>query len=55
MSTQTLSPGTLRKLGLEALAKSLGPIGMARFLQQFETGVGELYQGKSAMAKRYGR
>jgi len=41
MSTQTLSPFILRKLGLEALAKALGPVGMARFLQQFETGMGD--------------
>lgn len=26
---------------MEALAKALGPIGMVRFLQQFETGVGD--------------
>jgi hypothetical protein len=31
----------IRKLGLEALSKALGPIGMARFLQQVETGVGD--------------
>jgi len=26
---------------LEALTKALGPVGMARFLQQFETGMGD--------------
>ena len=41
MSTQTLNPSILRKLGLEALTKALGPVGMARFLQQFETGMGD--------------
>ena len=41
MSIETLNPSTIRKLGLEALAKALGPIGMVRFLQQFETGVGD--------------
>lgn len=41
MSVQTLNPITIRKLGLEALAKKLGPIGMVRFLQQFETGRGD--------------
>ncbi|HLG30549.1 MAG TPA: hypothetical protein VI387_10095 [Candidatus Brocadiales bacterium] len=40
MKIQTFSPGVIRKIGLEALAKTLGPIGMVRFLQQFETGVG---------------
>jgi hypothetical protein len=28
-------------LGLEALSKSLGPLGMVRFLQQYETGAGD--------------
>ena len=41
MSTQTLSPSAIRKLGLEALAKALGPVGMVRFLQQFESGLGD--------------
>lgn len=40
MKIQTLSPGVIRKIGLDALAKALGPIGTVRFLQQFETGVG---------------
>jgi len=48
MSTQTLSPPSIRKLGLDALAKALGPIGMVRFLQQFETGVGD-YTKERAM------
>jgi tRNA A37 N6-isopentenylltransferase MiaA len=38
---QTWSPSSIRKLGLKALAESLGPVGMARFLQQFETGSGD--------------
>ncbi|MER3445914.1 MAG: hypothetical protein C4291_03330 [Candidatus Dadabacteria bacterium] len=41
MSIETLNPSTIRKLGLEALAKAPRPIGMVRFLQQFETGVGD--------------
>lgn len=41
MGVQTLSPGYIRKLGLDALAKALGPIGMVRFLQQFEIGTGD--------------
>ena len=41
MSIQTLSPAVIRKAGLEAVAKKLGPIGMVRFLQQFETGRGD--------------
>lgn len=41
MSTQTMSPAGIRKAGLEAVAKKLGPLGMVRFLQQFETGRGD--------------
>lgn len=41
MSIQTLSPAYIRKLGLEALSKELGPLGMVRFLQQFEGGIGD--------------
>jgi len=41
MSIQTLNPITIRKLGLEALDKALGPVGMVRFLQHFENGIGD--------------
>ena len=41
MSTLTMSPASIRKAGLEAVAKKLGPLGMVRFLQQFETGRGD--------------
>ncbi len=36
-----MSPAVIRKAGLEAVAKKLGPLGMVRFLQQFETGRGD--------------
>jgi hypothetical protein len=51
MSIETLNPSTIRKLGLEALAKALGPIGMARFLQQFETGVGDYTKERALWLK----
>ncbi|HBR17575.1 MAG TPA: hypothetical protein DD725_08230 [Deltaproteobacteria bacterium] len=41
MSDQTLNPLNIRKQGVEALAKKLGPLGMVRFLQQFESGSGD--------------
>jgi len=41
MDVQTLSPSQIRKVGVEALTKALGPIGMVRFLHFFETGVGD--------------
>ncbi len=31
----------IRVAGLDALARDLGPVGMVRFLQQFETGRGD--------------
>jgi hypothetical protein len=31
----------IRRAGLEALSRELGPVGMVRFLQQFETGRGD--------------
>lgn len=40
MSAQVLDPVTIRRIGLDALAKALGPINMVRFLQQFESGTG---------------
>ena len=32
------SPDQIRKKGFEALAAALGPVGMVRFLQQFDMG-----------------
>ncbi|HYW12500.1 MAG TPA: hypothetical protein VE871_11085 [Longimicrobium sp.] len=31
----------IRRVGLDALARELGPVGTVRFLQQFETGSGD--------------
>jgi hypothetical protein len=31
----------IRKLGIEALAEKLGPIGMVEFLRQFDSGSGD--------------
>ena len=41
MTVQTMTLEQIRLVGLEALARELGPAGMARFLQQFETGRGD--------------
>lgn len=38
---RTMSPNEIRSAGIEALAKSLGPTGMARFIQQFDKGSGD--------------
>lgn len=41
MNIQTMTPNDIRKIGLEVLAKTLGPVGLVRFLQQFEIGRGD--------------
>jgi hypothetical protein len=41
MKTDTLNPAELRTAGCKALADALGPLGMARFLRQFEQGTGD--------------
>ncbi len=41
MTTQTIKitkPSEIRKMGTEALVKALGPIGMARYLEEFDNG-----------------
>jgi hypothetical protein len=37
----TATPAELRCAGIEALVKALGPVGMARFFQQFDLGRGD--------------
>lgn len=41
LNTQTLTLDEIRRLGNAALARELGPVGMIRYLQQFETGSGD--------------
>lgn len=41
MSTQPKTLEEIRRTGLDCLLRELGPIGMVRFLQQFETGRGD--------------
>ncbi len=41
MTTQPMTLNQIRNMGLEALMKALGPVGMVRFLQQFEIGKGD--------------
>lgn len=46
-----MSPAVIRKAGLEAVAKKLGPLGMVRFLQQFETGRGDYTKERDQLLK----
>ena len=41
MNVQTMTLMQIRSAGLQALARELGPVGMVRFLQQYETGKGD--------------
>ncbi len=41
MNARSMSLSETRAAGLDALARELGPVGMARFLQQFKTGRGD--------------
>ena len=41
MNTGTMTLDQIRREGLKALERHLGPDGMIRFLQQFETGFGD--------------
>lgn len=43
------TPAELRRVGLDALVKALGPIGMARFRQQFDPGHGDYTAERQAM------
>ena len=45
------NPSVIRKLGIEALSKALGPVGMARFLQQYEIGVGDYTKDRDLWLK----
>jgi hypothetical protein len=44
----TLTLDEIRRKGLEALRRELGPAGMIRFLQQFETGKGDYARERHA-------
>ncbi len=41
MNTEAMTLEQIRRIGLEALVRHLGPEGMIRFLQQFEKGSGD--------------
>ena len=43
------TPATLQKLGMEALTKALGPVGMVRFMRQFDMGSGNYTQERGAL------
>ncbi|HEY5042447.1 MAG TPA: hypothetical protein VIK53_10630 [Verrucomicrobiae bacterium] len=50
MKTDTLNPAALRTAGCKALADALGPLGMARFLRQFEQGNGDYTRDRKKLS-----
>ena len=51
MELQKASTMQIRNQGVEALAKALGPVGMARFLQQFDIGSGDYTRDREQWLK----
>ena len=41
MNPATMTLEEVRRTGLQALSRDLGPVGLVRFLQQFEVGYGD--------------
>ena len=51
MTLMRTTPVQIRKKGLDALAKALGPLGMIRFLQQYDMGSGNYTQERRQWLK----
>ena len=51
MKNKNLSQEKIRTIGLGVLAKKLGPVGLIRFLQQFETGKGDYTSEREKILK----
>jgi len=45
------NPVALRKAGLDALTKELGPLGMALFIRQYESGYGDYTAEREELLK----
>lgn len=54
MKTQTMTAEQIRSVGLKALADSLGPVGMVRFLQLFEVGEGDYVEERQQLLGQEG-
>jgi hypothetical protein len=47
MNVENMTLDEIRVIGLEILARELGPVGLVRFLQQFEIGKGDYTRERS--------
>ena len=52
MNTQELSQEEIRTIGLEVLARELGPTGLIRFLQMYEHGNGDYTEDREHILPR---
>ena len=48
-AVNAVSPNALMQLGVEALTKALGPVGMANFIRQFDNGHGDYTKERHAL------
>ena len=53
MELQKATAMQIRNRGVEALAEALGPVGMVRFLQQFDTGSGDYTRDRRQWLKDF--
>ncbi len=49
MKAETMTMEDIRLEGLEALSKRLGPVGMVRFIQQYQHGRGDYSKERHAL------
>ena len=52
MSTQTMTPSEVRTRGYQALKRELGPVGLLKFMHQFERGHGDYSRERHALVDR---
>jgi len=53
-ATKTSNMIEIRQIGLKALLEALGPIGMTRFMQQYDTGYGDYTKEKYGKVRSVG-
>jgi hypothetical protein len=53
MNIQTMTLQQIREAGMEALSRELGIVGMIRFMQQFEIGIGDYSRDRHEWLDRY--
>lgn len=53
MNVNTMSPDEIRIAGFRALEKELGPVGMVRFLQQYDLGEGDYTKERKKLLESY--